>query len=63
MVLLMYVRFCLNLNSITCLLGGLEILILLVYVSFLQNIDSVTCSLVSPTSLDFAYVRKVLHES
>ena len=58
--LLMYVRFRLNLDSMTCLLGGLEMLILHMYVRFWRNIDSVTCLLGSLTSLDFAYVRKDL---
>ena len=59
----MYVRFWQNIDSITCLLGDLKMLILLMCVSFWQKIDSVTCLLGSLTSLDFVYVRKVLHES
>ena len=55
----MYARFWQNLDSITCLLGGLEMSTLLMYVRFGQSLVSFTCLLGSLTGLDFAYVRTV----
>ena len=61
-ILLMYVRSRQNLNSITCLLGGLNMWNMVMYGRFWQYLDSVTCLLGSLPNLDFAYVRKVLAE-
>ena len=58
----MYVRFWQNLDSIDCLLGGLEISILLMQLRFCQHLDSATCSLGGLPDPDLICVRKVLVE-
>ena len=59
----MHIRFWQNLDSITCVLGIIKLLILFMCVRFWQNNDFATCLLGSQNTLDVAYVHKALAES